>query len=82
MIQSLALVLGGCFYKYRKCIEGNLNGKRSSSKIEKKYKIHLSVGEKAGILAKVTVWCHLSEVNVYTGDTAMYDGRILSLHSR
>lgn len=36
MIQSLALVLGGCFYKYRKCIKGNLNGKRSSSKIEKK----------------------------------------------
>lgn len=36
MIQSLALVLGGCFYKYRKCIKGNLNGKRNSSKIEKK----------------------------------------------
>lgn len=81
MIQSLALVLGGCFYKYRKRIKGNLNGKRSSSKIEKN-KIHLSVGEKAGILAKVTVWCHLSEVNVYTGDTVVYDGRILSLHSR
>lgn len=56
--------------------------KEALLKLKKNNKIHLSVGEKAGILAKVTVWCHLSEVNVYTGDTALYDGRILSLHSR